>query len=225
MPDCVESVNVANALGKSQTAAVIRGIEGLLTLTQFSALELHNWGCRVDRPDRPDMIVLDIDPDESLPFEKVRQAALQLRSELQEVAFESFVKTTGGKGLHVVVPIRRRATWDEVTEFCDRLVGSVVSRWPGSYTNRHSKAARKNKIYIDVLRNRFGATAIAPYSTRARDGATVAMPIEWDNLGRVENSAVFTVTNAVSLSAAQDPWGGYFECSQTLTKKIIHHWG
>ena len=127
--------------------------------------------------------------------------------------------------MHVVVPIRRRTTWDDVSDFCDHLVGSIVSRWPRSYTNRHSKAARSGKIYIDVLRNRFGATAIAPYSTRARKGAPVAMPLEWNHLGLIQSAAEFTVKNAVELAGASNPWSGFFDHDQMLTKKIIRHWG
>ena len=225
MPECVELVEVTNDQGKAQYAAVIRDIEGLLTLTQFSALEIHNWGCQDDRPGRPDMVVFDIDPDDAIPFDRVCNAAYLIKEELSHVGLEAFVKTSGGKGLHVVLPIRRRPSWDDVGEFCDRLVGSMASRWPRTYTNRHSKSARKSKIYVDVLRNRFGSTAISPFSTRARDGGPVAMPIEWENLSRLKSSRAFTVQNAIQRLSHASPWSGYFDCKQSLTKKIIHHWG
>ena len=222
--DSVELIQVKNHKGKSQDATVIRGIEGLLTLTQFSALEIHNWNCRVDLPQRPDMVVFDIDPDETLPFSRVRDAAFQIKLELEQVGLVSYLKTSGGKGLHVVVPVQRRTTWSGVSQFSDRLVGHLVSRWPKSFTNRHAISARKEKVYIDVLRNRFGSTAISPFSPRAREGGPLAMPIEWEYLDHLKTAQHFNIRNAFPTEDGISSWEGFFDCNQSLTKRLIRHW-
>src|SRR5690606_17087857 len=139
-----------------------------LSLVQLGALELHVWGARDDRLERPDRLVFDLDPDTSLPFARVIEAARRVRERLAEVGLESFVKTTGGKGLHVVAPVARRSGWDEVKGFCRAVAVDLATREPRRYVANMAKAKRRGKVFIDYLRNGRGATAIAPFSARAR---------------------------------------------------------
>jgi bifunctional non-homologous end joining protein LigD len=223
MPNALSEVEVVTEGRKSQRALVVHDLVGVISLVQFSALEVHAWGCKVDRPDRPDRIILDLDPDESLPFARVTSAALMLRELLQELELETFVKTTGGKGLHVVLPIKRTLTWDEASRFALGIGKQMVARSPGRFTTSVSKAARRGKIYIDYLRNKFGATAIAPYSTRAKPTASVATPVEWAELTILSSAAAFTVTNLPRRleHQARDPWAAMLTCQQTVTKAML----
>ncbi len=223
MPDSVVQVLMdREGPQRSQHALVIHDVAGLLALVQFSALEIHLWGARIDRSDRPDRVIFDLDPDDGLPFERVSAAAWLLKGLLDELDLISFVKTTGGKGLHVVVPIRRTLSWAELQEFAGSLSRLLVKDSPGRFTASQSKAAQRGKIYIDHLRNRFGATAIATYSTRARPNAGVAVPLTWDELDSIQAADVYTISNLGRRLANQrtDPWDGFFDVNQTITKKM-----
>lgn len=223
MPRCIQEIEVDMAGANVQPAVVIQDLEGLLSLIQFSTLEIHVWNCRVDRPDRPDVIIFDLDPDSSLPFHRVVDAAMQIQEQLESVGLESFVKTSGGKGLHILAPIRRRATWEQVSEFSEAISSKMAGSSPRSYTTSPSKAQRKGKIYIDTLRNRFGATSIATYSSRARTGAPVSMPVSWDELPTLTSAAMFTTQNAAArlVGINRDPWANYTSVEQSLTKAMI----
>ncbi len=223
MPPEVEMHQLSRPGGSPQPAIVIRNLPGLLALVQFSALELHTWGCRADRPDRPDSLTFDLDPDTALPFARVCEAALLVRDQLSTLGLTSFVKTSGGKGLHIVVPIRRRSAWATASQFCDAVGHQLASQSPTRFTVSASKTSRQGKIYIDTLRNRFGATTIAAYSTRARNGAAISMPLGWEELATLRAANGFTVKNAPARLShlAHDPWQGYFETSQSLTKSLL----
>src|SRR5262249_42973113 len=149
-------------------------LSGLLALVQLGALELHTWVCHADAVERPDQLVFDLDPDVELGWERVTEAAFELRRRLADLELESFVKTTGGNGLHVVVPVKRRLSGDEHLAFARGVMTGLEREHPTHYTTNVRKAARKGRVLLDYLRNGRGATAIAPYSTRAREGATVA---------------------------------------------------
>ncbi|THD02482.1 DNA ligase D [Panacagrimonas perspica] len=194
-----------------------RGARGILELVQFNAIEFHGWGARAAKPHRPDWIVMDLDPDAGLSFAKVVDAALEMREALASIGLESFVKVTGGKGLHVVAPIVPRAGWDEVKAFAHGIATAFAERSPERYVATMSKARRKGKIFIDYLRNGEGATAVLPYSPRARPGAPVALPVKWRDLKHVD-PAEFTVREATRWLRKRrvDPWADFFELQQEL---------
>lgn len=193
-----------------QAALHIEDLRGLIELVQFNVVELHGWGARLPGAAKADWIVFDFDPDEALPFSHVVEAAFEMREALAAVDLPSFVKTTGGKGLHVVVPIRPAYGWDRVKSFAKRLADTMAAQRPDRYVATMSKAQRKNRIFVDYLRNGQGATAVLPYSVRARPGATVAVPLDWKELRRVDPKE-FTVGSASNwLRKRKDPWRDIF---------------
>jgi len=179
-------------------------------------LELHLWGCRADRVELPDRMVFDFDPDEGLAFAKVKQAARDMRTRLKTLGLESFPMVTGGKGIHVVVPVARRHTWDEHRAFAELLARAMAEEEPERFVANMSKAKRKGKIFVDYLRNTRGATAIAPFSTRARPGAHVAWPVTWEALARLQDAHPVSVETAAKKLPGKDPWAGYGKIKQTL---------
>lgn len=201
---------------------VVDDLEGVLALVQFGALELHVWGARVDDLDQPDRIIFDLDPDEALPWKSVVEAAELLRSLLDELGWRTFVKTTGGKGLHVAAPIARRHPWPLVKAMAKAVAELFASAAPDRYTSTVSKSARRGKIFIDYLRNDRGATSVAALSTRARPGAPVSMPLAWEELADVKSSRQFTVENALAHleSRKHDPWAEIGQVRQSITSKI-----
>jgi len=154
----------------------------------LGVLELHLWGSRVDDVEKPDRMVFDLDPDEGLDFVHVKEAAKELKERLADVGLKSFPMVTGGKGVHVVVPLQRRHTWDQHREFSEAMARLMAEEKPDRYIANMSKAKRRGKIFIDYLRNQRSSTAIAPYSTRARAGAFVALPLTWEALARAAAS-------------------------------------
>jgi bifunctional non-homologous end joining protein LigD len=201
---------------------VIRDLAGLLATVQMGVLELHPWGSRTDKVERPDRMILDLDPDPELPWSQVIDAALRIRGLLDQLGLRSFVKTTGGKGLHVVVPLERRHDWDEVKEFSQNIAQRLAGEEPRRYTASSSKHGRRGKIYIDYLRNARGATAVAAYSTRARPGATVSTPLSWDELTAALKPDHFRVDNIPSRlgSLDEDPWAELAEVRQSITARM-----
>ncbi len=227
MPKCVGRFTLKGPSDDSKPhhAMVIKDLAGLLTLVQFSALEIHCWGARCDRIERPDQIVFDFDPHESLPFARVAQAAFEVRTVLADMNLLSFVKTTGGKGLHVVVPIRRTLDWDAAKQFALGVASRMAGQAPGRYTTNSSKRARQGKIYIDYLRNGLGSTSIAAYSTRANAVCGIATPVTWEELPFVTTAAMFTINNIGRRMQALrvDPWSDFSSTSarQSITKSMI----
>src|SRR5690606_10129933 len=197
-------------------------LQGLIALVQLGVLELHTWGARRDRVEKPDRIVLDLDPDPAVPWKRVVEAAQRVREAFGLLELESFVKTTGGKGLHVVVPFRRGPDWDEVKAFSRAVAEAVSAAYPGEYTLNISKAKRRDRILIDYLRNGRGATAIESYSTRARAGSPVAVPLSWDELGPDVREDHFNIRNVQARlqSLARDPWKDYAAVKQSLTAAV-----
>ncbi len=201
---------------------MINDVRGLASIVQMGVLELHPWGSRIDRLEQPDRVIFDFDPDEAVTWSRVVEAALELKSFLEELGLTCFAKTTGGKGLHVVVPMTRRQDWEEVKTFSQRVAEEMVSASPDAYTATMSKKARTGKIYIDYQRNGRGATAIAAYSTRARPGAPIATPLFWEELPDVESSQAFTISNIRERlrSLGEDPWAEMDAIRQSITKSI-----
>jgi bifunctional non-homologous end joining protein LigD len=207
MPAAVEQIAVRES-SETRPYAVIHDLEGLMALVQFGALEIHSWGCLADDIEHPDRMVFDLDPDPSVKWSSVIEAAFAVRSKLQDLKLISFVKTTGGKGLHVVVPLLRRKTWPEVKQFARNFANEMVSLSPDRYIATMSKAARRGKIFIDYLRNERGATSVVCYSTRAKAGGPVSMPITWHELRTSKSPSAFTIKNVVQRlrKLHNDPW-------------------
>ncbi|HTE54672.1 MAG TPA: non-homologous end-joining DNA ligase [Kofleriaceae bacterium] len=216
-PDALHRVPIEEG-GEVHESMALDDLDGLLALAQLGALEVHTWGSRRDDVERPDLLVMDLDPDESLPWDAVRDAAVELRERLADLGLTSFVKTTGGKGLHVVAPFARRIGWDELKSFTQGVAVAMVRDQPKRFVANMSKAQRRGKIFVDYLRNGRGATAVAPYSTRVRAGATVAAPITWDELAAGVRPGDFTVLSMPArLSALKsDPWDGFDELRQSI---------
>jgi bifunctional non-homologous end joining protein LigD len=200
----------------------VSSLPGILYLVQIGVLEIHTWGSKRDRLDRPDRLVLDLDPDASVPFPAVIETALQIRARLAGLGLESFVKTTGGKGLHVVVPLSRGASWDEVHDVSRALAEEMVGAEPTRYLAEASKAGRAGKIFIDYMRNAYSATAVAPFSTRARPDAPVSTPLSWGELEAGITPADFTVLTVPERlrKLKRDPWEAYGKTRQGLTKAV-----
>lgn len=221
LPDPVRGIAIEES-DASKLYVAVDDLAGLVTLVQFGVLELHPWGSREDRLERPDRIVIDLDPGPGVEWPAILEAARYLWHFLGDLGLESWVRTTGGKGLHVVIPIARRSGWEEVKEFARDVARHMERRDPTAFVSTSSKAKRKGHIYVDYLRNGRGATAIASYSTRARPGAPVATPLRWDELGGLRRSDQYTVANIPSRLASLDgdPWEGFFESRQVLTRRM-----
>lgn len=215
LPDVVERIRVKEKSGTA-TYLVVRDLRGLLALVQFGVLEFHVWGAKADDVDRPDRIVFDLDPDPTVEWARVADAAQWLREMLEALRLTSFLKTTGGKGLHVVVPIRRKYTWDEVKPFTKAIADLLAEHRPKQFISTASKAARRGKIFVDYLRNDRGSTWVAPYSTRARPGAPLSMPIAWDALQSIRSAHEATLKNA-SQYLDESPWKRMSGTRQSLT--------
>ena len=204
---------------KTDNFVYLNDLAGLVSLVQIGTLEIHAWGARTDDIERPDRLVFDLDPDEAVPWARVVAAANQVRAFLRELGLESFLKTTGGKGLHLVVPVRRRHDWDEVKEFCRQVAAGIVRADPRSYTDKMSKAARRGKIYLDYLRNSRGATSVAAYSTRARSAAPVSAPLAWEELSAEVRSDHYTIANLPGRlkRLRRDPWAELGTSRQSIS--------
>lgn len=203
--------------GGTEPYLYIEDLPGLVQTVQMGALELHPWGSPVQDVENPDRLIFDLDPDPRLPWAKLVAAAREVRDGLQEIGLRSWVKTTGGKGLHVCVPLTGKLAWDDLRAFARAFAEVMVQRSPERYLSKASKTARAGKIFLDWMRNGRGATAVAAYSTRAREGATVATPLAWDELARArpEKFTVETIPNRLKKLKA-DPWDGFFTVQQEL---------
>jgi bifunctional non-homologous end joining protein LigD len=185
----------------------ISSLEGLLSLVQASVLEVHVWGATLASMEKPDGITFDLDPAPEVEWPEVVAAAIEVRDRLKQAGLESFVKTTGGKGLHVYAPLKPHADWAAAKDFAHKLARAMAADSPSKYLAMASKQARRGRIFVDYLRNGRGATAVAAYSTRARAEATVSTPLAWDELGPEMRSGRFTVGNLLNrLSHVPDPW-------------------
>lgn len=188
----------------------IKDVTGLISEVQMNGFEFHGWGSNVKHLNHPDMMVFDFDPDEDLSFSKVRQGVRDLKSILDDYGLVSFLKTSGGKGYHVVVPIHSIKTWKEFRDVAQNIAKLMEMKWPDRYTSNVRMEKRKNKIFIDWIRNTKGATSVLPYSVRVRPGARVSMPIRWSELDRIKPNEI-TIKEAMKRLRRKDPWEGFFE--------------
>ena len=194
--------------GDEKPMMVIDGLDGLLALVQMNVLEVHVWGSRTDDLERPDRLIFDLDPGEGVSWEDIKSAAIELRDRLTAYRLRSFLKTSGGKGLHVTVPILPSLDWNTAKAFTKAVAQQMAADQPRRYVATMAKSRRSGRIFIDYLRNGRGATAVAPYSTRARAGAPVAMPIDWSELAALPRASHFTVRTAQErlMGLKEDPW-------------------
>ncbi len=202
----------------------IEDVQGLIALAQMGVLEIHIWGSRVHDIDRPDRVVFDLDPAEDVPFAQVKAAALHLREILDAVRLASFPLLTGGKGIHVVVPLKPRHGWDVIKAFAGGLAQRLAAEQPDRYVATMSKAKRAGRIFLDYFRNDKSASAIAPYSPRARPGAPLAWPLSWKALPRIESANEITLANFRRFSAA-DPWPDCAKTDQALESSALRALG
>jgi bifunctional non-homologous end joining protein LigD len=210
-------------VGEAKPMLAIYDLEGLIGLVQAGVLEIHPWGSTVRDLEHPDRLIFDLDPGEGVAWDRVVAAAAETRQRLKDLGLESFVKTSGGKGLHVILPIEPEFDWDRVKAFSKTISDAMAADAPDHYAATMSKQLRRGKIYVDYLRNSRGATAVAPYSTRARPGAPVSTPLEWQELSDAIKPDHFNVDNLRQRLAflKRDPWHGFFEMRQRLPRSAM----
>ena len=217
VPEAIRRVKIREK-SKVGDYLVVDTVPALISLVQIGILEIHTWNSVVDRLERPDRVVFDLDPAPDVPWPRVLAAARLVRERLEALGLESFVKTTGGKGLHVVVPLASGVTWEQGADFSRALAESLVREDPRAFIAHMSKAARTGKIFIDHFRNTRGATSVAAYSTRAKPEAPVSVPLDWDELSPRLTSDHYTVANLPRRLAGlrKDPWARYWTVRQEL---------
>lgn len=219
-PDAMKSLMIAEKDGQKEDYFYIDDLAGLIAGTQMNVLEWHLWGSRTKDVEKPERIIFDIDPDEGLGFEHVRAAAIDIRKELEAWGLESYALVSGGKGVHVIAPVRPTTEWPEVKGFCKTFAQRLADKLPDRFTANIRKEKRKGKLFIDYLRNERGSTAIAPWSSRSREGAPAAVPVTWDELDAVKAANQFGLADAAARAKGADPWKGYFSTTQSITKAM-----
>jgi bifunctional non-homologous end joining protein LigD len=220
MSKAIKEIHIPGGETKKKYLYIENG-DGLFGLAQIGVLEIHDWSVSLKHLDKPDRLVFDLDPDADLDFAVLRAAAREVREFLSDLGLKSFLKATGGKGVHVVAPLTARAGWDEVKEFAKAVADALVTARPDRYTANPLKRTRVGKVFVDYLRNQRGSSAICNYSTRAKPEAPVATPLRWDELKRLESGAPYTVkTMPARLKRLKsDPWDGFFKTRQSITAK------
>jgi bifunctional non-homologous end joining protein LigD len=221
VPDALSRIEITEK-SVAGTYLVIEDLAGLIAVVQMGVLEIHPWGSTVKKLETPDRITFDFDPDVGLPWVQVTAAAIEMREALAGIGLQSFVKTTGGKGLHVVAPVAPRLGWDAIKEFSRWVATRFVTAYPERFTINMAKSARTGRIFIDYLRNGRGATAVGAYSSRARAGAPVATPLFWEEVERGVAPSAFTVESLPARLAGleSDPWAGMSKLRQSIGARI-----
>ena len=197
--DKVHFEPVAQKNGRTERYLYVEKAQEIVACAKVQTVEFHGWGSRAGQVETPDRMVIDLDPGEGVDFAAVKQSALQLHRSFEAIGLESFALLTGGKGVHVVVPIEPKREWNEVREFAKAFCAALAEAAPDRFTIALPKRQRRGRIFLDFLRNQRTATAILPYSVRARDGMPVAAPLAWDELGGIGRSDVFTIADAAEL--------------------------
>ncbi|MBN9305796.1 MAG: ATP-dependent DNA ligase [Devosia sp. 67-54] len=220
-PGAFKKVKITETTGPTDIYLYIEDAAGLAANVQMNVLELHIWGSHIDRLEQPDRIIFDIDPDEGLDFAATRQAALDIRDRLGALGLTTYPMVTGGKGIHVIAPLRRTLEWPEVKAFCHAFAERLAADEPDRFTANIRKVNRKGRMFVDYLRNERGATAVCPFSTRAKPGASCAVPLSWDELPDIAAANVFSIAEAAARAQAADPWPDYFKQKQAITKPML----
>ena len=214
----VHSTRLHEESGGSATYMFVGGADEVFELVQFNALEFHPWATHVDDTEHTDYLTFDLDPGPGVTWSRVAAAAQLLRERCAAEGLTSFLRTSGGKGLHVVVPLRPAVAWSTAKEFAHAFALSLAESRPQEFIATPSKQRRQGRIFIDYLRNMRGATSVASYSLRARPGAPVAVPLAWDELSQLRSATAFTLRNLPARLRNQqaDPWAGFGSVEQTL---------
>jgi bifunctional non-homologous end joining protein LigD len=223
MPPGIEGVEIPKAKGdETETYVTVHSAEGLAGLAQMNVLEIHPWGSTNLDLEHPDRIIFDLDPDEAVSWATLCEGALEVRERLQKLGLQSFVKTTGGKGLHVVAPIRPTLEWERIKAFTHAFTLQMEQDNSKLYISKMAKAARKNKIFVDYLRNEREATAVAPYSSRARLGMAAALPLEWAEL-KGSKAPKFLIAEFADWSERlrKDPWKAMLSSEQEIPAALF----
>ena len=220
-PEQIRKIAIEEKDGGTEDYLYVADLAGIIAAVQMNTLEFHVWGSRRDRIEVPERIIFDIDPDAGLDFDEVRQAAFDMRDTLGELGLTTFPMVTGGKGVHVIAPLKRQAEWPEVKAFCKGFAQQLAENEPDRFVANMSKAKRKGRMFVDYLRNERGSTAICPYSTRSRAGAPVATPITWDELQTVAGANVFSLAEAAARAGGPDPWKGYAKAGKPITETML----
>jgi bifunctional non-homologous end joining protein LigD len=222
MPEAIRALPILER-HKSATGLYIDNIAGLLSLVQLGVLELHPWGSRVEDLEHPDRCIFDLDPGPGVPWKELVRAAHELGGHLQSLGLESFVKTTGGKGLHLVVPLAGSPDWPTLKAFSARVAADFARGRDDRFTLAMSKSRRTGRIYLDTLRNERGATAVAAYSSRTTPRATVSAPLAWKELTASLRPDQFTIGDMIRRVArlSIDPWARMFEVRQSIPPGFV----
>ena len=212
----VHAIPIREKDGGKADYLYVDGIDGVIDLVQMNVLELHPWGARIDDVEHPDRLVFDLDPGEGVEWKAIAAAARDVRKRLSTMGLESFLRLSGGKGLHVVLPIRPSADWAQAKAFCESLADAMVEHAPDRYVATASKARRGGVIFIDWLRNSRGATSVTSWSLRARPQAGVAMPLAWSELGRTRSGHDYPLARALrrARTLRRDPWDGWAKATR-----------
>ncbi|MFS8064260.1 MAG: DNA ligase D [Luteimonas sp.] len=218
----VHAVPIREKNGGSDDYLYVEDVQGVLDLVQMNVLELHPWGTRIEDVEHPDRLVFDLDPGEGVDWKAIAAAARDVRARLQELGLQSFLRLSGGKGLHVVLPIKPGPDWTEAKTFCEAFADAMAVQAPERYVATATKAKRQGVIFIDWLRNGRGATSVASWSLRARKDAGVAVPLAWSELGRIKSGTDYPLPRALKRAASQrkDPWEGWKEATRQKLVKL-----
>jgi len=222
MPAALKSVDVRESDGETAQYLMINDTAGLVSVAQIGGVEIHLWGSTSKKLERPDRLIFDLDPDPTVDFAAVRDAARDVRDVLQTAGLASFPLVTGGKGIHVVVPLDASQDWETVKSFARGVATKLADTEPERFVATMAKAKRKGRIFIDWLRNERGATAVAPYSPRAKAVASVATPVAWSELSRIEGANVFTIPIVLQrIKRKTDPWSDYSLARQRISRDAL----
>jgi len=224
-PAAVKRQEITEKDGDKAEYLYVSDLKGIVAGVQMNTLEFHIWGSRIDALEKPDRLVFDLDPDEGLGFADVKQACFDLRERLEGIGLKTLPLITGGKGVHVVAPLSRRAEWPEVKAFARAVAKRIGEEEPDRFLAEASKAKRKGRIFIDWLRNERGATAITPYSTRARPGAPIAMPVSWKELDKLDAANTIRIGDMEARMREPDPWAEAAGWRQAITRSMLTSMG
>ncbi|WP_433984151.1 non-homologous end-joining DNA ligase [Tunturiibacter empetritectus] len=221
VPPGITAVDVPDKkTGEMEPYITLSTAEALAGLAQMGVLEVHPWGSRNEDLEHPDRIIIDLDPDAAIAWPRLAESAGEVRRELKELGLESFLKSTGGKGLHVVIPFEPEYDWAVIKQFAHAFVLKMEKDQPGQYLTKMSKAARKDRIFLDYLRNERGATAVAAFSPRARAGAAVSLPLDWSELKSAERMVVRVAEFEQWRGLlSRDPWKQFLSCGSGLRRR------